>query len=77
MMRLFHLVYTRLGIFVLPTVVKGNWMFGDTSRHPVTHLNTRQTSGTGGASQFLRRAFHACEENRRVLDTKNIAANRM
>lgn len=76
-MRLFHLGYTRRRIFVLPTVVKTNWMFGDISHHPITHLNTRQSSGTGGASQFLRRAFHACEKNLQVLDTENLAANRM
>lgn len=76
-MRLFHLIYTRLGLFVLPTVVKGNWMFEGISHHPITHLNTRQPSGTGGAPQFLRRAFHTCEKHRQVLDTEELAANRI
>lgn len=76
-MRLLHFVYTRLGIFVLPIVVKGSWMLGDIFHSPITHLNTRQSSGTGGAAQFLRRAFHACKKTWRVLHTGNLAANRM
>ena len=76
-MRLFHLIHTRLGLFVLPTVAKGNWMFEGISHHPTTHLNTRQTSGTGGSPQFLRRAFHTCEKHRQMLDTEELAANRI
>ena len=59
-MCLLHCVCTRLTIFLLSTAVHANWIFGDVSINPKTHLKTRQTNGTGG-NQFLRQAYQACE----------------
>lgn len=60
-MRLFQFVYTQLTIFLLSTAVEGNTIFGDIFHHPTTDLKTRQTPATFGTSQFLRRAYQACE----------------
>ena len=63
-MRSFRYVSANLCILIFPTIVLGKSMLGFFNENgvPATSLEKRQVSGVVGTSQFLRRAYQACEQ---------------